>query len=175
MNNKITIYSKEDLTDIRLQKSNVIELTLCEYSNLFDNLKFTNNKAEELLKFICDFEEGSWIPEKCDAYEPIKEKFNSSDISNPLHWISQRGGSLYLKKNKPFKYTILIENERLRPIWKEDGKPLKSKVKEKEFLSRFELYYDDKIYKIKSTEAISNFTDEIKMILKTDNILSEII
>ena len=108
MTNKITIFSKEDLTDIRLQGSEVKKLTLKEYSDLFDDIQFRNEKAEELVTFICAFKNGEWMPEKCNAYEPIKEKFNSLDFSAPIHWLSQRGSALYLKKLKPFKSIIAL-------------------------------------------------------------------
>jgi hypothetical protein len=168
---KITISSKKDLTDQHLLQIKDSNISQQEYSDFIMNNKISNKIVEELLFFICNNEEKTWIPEKCDAYEPIRESFNVTDYSAPIRWVCQPGGALYLKKSKKNSYTLVIENERFMPIWDEYGKRLKPKAKESSILSRVELYFDDKIYKYKTQESIDNFIKGISKILKSDTIL----
>ena len=170
---RVTISSKEDLTDYHLLQIKDTDISQQEYSNFIMNNKISNKIVEELLFFICNYEEKTWTPEKCDAYEPIRELFNVSDYSTPIRWVCQPGCALYLKKSKKNSYTLVIENERFMPIWDEYGKRVKPKTKESSILSRVELYFDDKIYKDKTQESIDNFINEIGKILKTDSILIE--
>ncbi len=170
---KVTIFSKEDLTDTNLLQIKDTDISQQEYSNIIINNKITNKIVEELLFFICNYEESSWIPDKCDAYEPIRESFNASDYSIPIRWVCQPGCALYLKKNKRNNYILVIENERFMPIWDEYGKRIMPKVDEPEILSKVELYFDNKIYKYKTDESIDNFINGIGKILKTDSIVIE--
>ena len=97
---KITISSKKDLTDQYLLQIKDSNISQQEYSDFIMNNKISNKIVEELLFFICNNEEKTWIPEKCDAYEPIREQFNVTDYSAPIRWVCQPGGALYLKKSK---------------------------------------------------------------------------
>ncbi len=170
---KITIYSKEDLTDYSLLQIKDTDISQQEYSNFIMNNKISNEIVEELLFFICNYEEETWIPEKCDAYEPIREVFDALDYSTPIRWVCQPGCALYLKKIKKNSYNLVIENQRFMPIWDEYGKRVKPKVKEPSNLSKVELYFEDKIYKYKTQDSIDNFINGISKILKTDSILIE--
>ena len=46
--------------------------------------RIESKSSRDLINFFIEYDNGALMPEKCDAYEPIKDKFNKEDISGPL-------------------------------------------------------------------------------------------
>jgi hypothetical protein len=144
-------FSDNSLLDFRKMKGDALNSK--EYSEYVASNRIESNHARKLVQFFIDYDRGLLMPEKCDAYEPIREKFSEKDISGPLRWISQPGGALYLKRTTPVKYEGRIENRRFAPIWK-DGSILRPKVMEPRFLSEIMLHFEIGVLKAKANDYV---------------------
>src|SRR5690554_4311912 len=108
---QLKLFSKIDFTDSRL-----IELikrcpSSKKYSENVQEINISSDNSRQILELIAHYDNGFFLPEKCDAYEPIREKFDPNNLSAPIRWLSQPGSAVYLKKIKPFKYEGVIENQ----------------------------------------------------------------
>jgi hypothetical protein len=169
---KLTIFSKLDFTDEFILSLSDEKLSPKQYSDILLSREMKNVNSEKLIKFFCIYDDGFWLPEKCNAYEPINKNFNSEDFRVQISWLSQKGGSLYIKKTKPFKYICEIENKRPALIWDENGKVLKSKYK-LDFLSKMTIFISDKVFKYKNNEDIAQFISGLELVFDTNEILLE--
>jgi hypothetical protein len=155
----VQLFTKADFSDpfllnFRREKDNA--LTSKEYSTYLASNKIESENSRKLIDFFIEYDEGALIPEKCDAYEPIRDKFSKDDISGPLRWLSQPGGAIFFKKTKAIKYQGRIENHRFAPVWQE-GKILKAKVEEPRFLGEIVLYIEARSLKRKPFDYLFNF------------------
>jgi len=154
---QLKILSRIDFSDIRLLELIKMQPTVGEYSKTLQQLEISNNNSRNILEFIANYDNGYFLPEKCNAYEPIKEKFDLKNLAAPISWLSQPGSAVYLKKIKPFKYEGVIENQRFAPIWEDNKKPLTPIVKEPLYLGHIWFHIDEKIIKLKSEEYLIEF------------------
>lgn len=167
---ELRIFSKTNFTDERINKLRESKPSFEFYSDSIQQLSISNKNSKKILDFFINYDTGFFIPEKCDAYEPIGEKFNPNDLSGPLKWLSQPGSALYLKKIKKFKYEGVIENNCLALVWDEDGQPL-SKNKESYskrdpyYLSEIKLFIEYKLIKLKSVDYLIDFFEKLYSVL----------
>lgn len=168
-----TIESKLDLTDKFILDNIHNNITSKEYISLFNNRVLENKYSHNLLELFCKFPE--LIPERCDAYEPIREKFDVENLNKPLDWICQPGSAVYLKRNKKIKYTCAIENRRFMPIWDGKGKFMIPKVDLPLYLSEVKFIYDDKNVKENENFIIDSFLKKICKALETNIISKEVL
>lgn len=155
-----------NFTDVRLLELREKKPTLKEYSAFIQKIEISNNKARNVLEFIANYDNGFFIPEKCDAYEPEREKFEPHNLNAPISWLSQPGCAVYLKKIKPFKYEGVIENYCLALVWDENGIPLSiNKVsyekRDPYYLGEVRLFIDYKVAKLKSMEYLYKFFNDL--------------
>lgn len=95
---QLKILSRIDFSDIRLLELIKMRPTVGEYSKALQQLEISNNNSRSILEFIANYDNGYFLPEKCNAYEPIKEKFDLKNLAAPISWLSQPGSAVYLKK-----------------------------------------------------------------------------
>lgn len=114
-------YSRMDLSDIpslKLRERAFTEkLTPKMHASKSRDLTFHSLNAEKVLKFLCQYENGLFRPDKCNAYEPAREIFNCDDLSRPVRWLSQVGGSFSCRRRKTIKYEGDISNKRWQVFW----------------------------------------------------------
>lgn len=159
---QLKILTKINFTDVRLLELRESKPSPKEYSSNIQQLEISNNNSKNILKFIANYDNGFFLPEKCDAYEPIREKFNPNDLKAPISWLSQPGCAVYLKKIKPLKFEGVIENHCLAMVWDENGVPLsmnKGSYAERDpyYLGEIWLHIDEKIIKLKSQNYLFEF------------------
>lgn len=157
---QIRILTLMDFTDSRLLELRKINPTLKEYSAIFQQLEIKNDNSSKVLHFLSNYDNGFLIPEKCDANEPIRKKFDPTNLDVPISWLSQPGGGVFLKKNKSFKYDGVIENQRNAPIWEGKNSPL-LKANDPYYLGEVRLFIDRKIIKLKSEDYLFEFFNKL--------------
>lgn len=154
---EIKIFTNNDFTDPYLLKLIKKKPGLNEYLSLIQDLNISSHNSKTILEFISNYDNFFFLPDKCDTAEPIRDKFKIENLNDPISWLSQPGGAVYLKKIKPFKYEGVIENERLMPIWDETNKFLPGNTNESNYLGYIWLHIDEKIVKLKSEEYVLIF------------------
>jgi hypothetical protein len=146
-----TDFSDNALLDFKEEKGTT--LTTNEYSTYLRSNKIESNNSRKLVNFFIEYDNGALMPEKCDAYEPIRDNFDKDDIAGPLKWLSQPGSALFLKRTKGIKYQGRIENHRFAPLW-QDGKILPPKVAEPPFLGEINLYLEIGLLRKKKSDYL---------------------
>jgi len=162
----LNIFSKTNYTSKEILAFREQKPLSKEYSTFIQNMKIYSENSQRLLEFFVNFHNGYILPEKCDAYEPIRESFNSNDLSAPNRWLSQPGCAVYLKKKSPFKLEGVIENNCLAMVWDEKGIPLsinKESYSKRDpyYLSEIKLHIDYKLEKLKSKDFIIEMFNEL--------------
>lgn len=159
---QLKIFSRTDFIDNRLLELREKKISPKEYSAIIQQMEISNDNSRNILEFIANYDNGFFLPEKCDAYEPIREKFELYNLIAPISWLSQPGGAVYLKKIKPFKLEGVIENHRLAIVWDENGMPSsidRGAYAERDpyYLGEIWLHIDEKIIKLKSQNYLFEF------------------
>lgn len=163
----LKVKSKKDLTDLNLLELKFKEnLSINEYSEFIQSNIIESFNSEELIHAIVSFKDGLLLPNKCDAHEPIREKFDKLQLERPVKWMSQPGSALYLEKNKGIKYICEISNKRFAPIWQK-GILLKPKTKEPEDLCEIIFNFEYKSI-VNQIEIIEELKDALCTVLATN-------
>lgn len=84
-----------------------------------------NSLSEQIIKFFVDYNWGILLPDKWNKHEPIKNRFDLSEINNYISILSYPDGVLYLKKDR--KFTCEISNNDYG-FWWFGGKPCRPKI-----------------------------------------------
>lgn len=147
-------FSDKSLLDFKVTRG--ADLTAKEYSSYLRTNKIGSERSRELIDFLIKFDDGAFLPERCDAYEPVKDKFTPEDISGPVRWLSQPGGAVFFRKTKKLKYQGKVENHRFAPVWQE-GIFVKPKVHEPFFLGEILLYVEVGALKKKRFDYLYDF------------------
>lgn len=138
----LKVLIKENLTDSRIvnfmEGWNFTKKDKYAFMASIGNALY-NPTAEKIIRFFVDYKDGMLIPDKYDAYEPIKEQFNPNDISEIVRWISHCGGSVYLKKKR--KYNAEIENDFYAFIYDEKGNVIPPKRSLGEYLGMVTFWF----------------------------------
>jgi len=82
------------------------------------------------------------MPERCDVYEPLREKFDPEHIEEPIRWLTTRGGDFKFRRTRPVGIFGYLENRLFSPTWIRHGKKgpweeLKPKVPEPIFCTHW--------------------------------------
>jgi hypothetical protein len=117
---ELNLYSRIDLSSQKALESREKAVDVKSYSKMLRENVLWSQNAENIIKFICDYNNGDFLPDKCDANEPIRELFNKDDFSQQIRWLSQADGQLMLRRLKPIKYLAQIENKRRGVYWIRD-------------------------------------------------------
>lgn len=158
---QLSIFTKESFTDKSLQDflANNKNFSITDYSEFLTQRTLENELAEKLVRFICTYDNGFFKPDKCNAYEPIREPFNEHNLTDPIRWLSQPGGAFYFKKLRGSQIEGAIENHQFSPIWDSDDDKniLKPKVAEPVYKGEIRLFFDERIIKVKGVEYWNQF------------------
>lgn len=165
---KISIFIKEDFTD-----RSIIDflsdqsLSISDYSNFLLSRELYNNLAENIIKFICVYDNGFLKPDRCNASEPINKLFDEHKLRDPISWLSQPGGALFFKQIKDARIDGVIENHKFAPFW-EHGKRMKPTAAEPLFKGEIVLFFSEKIGRLKGIEYWTILIKEIFKITKAN-------
>ena len=163
---QLKIFTRSDFTDPRLLELMKKRPTSKEYSQTIQGMgKISSNNSKSILEFFANYDNGFFLPEKCDAYEPIREKFDPNNLEPPLRWLSQPGSAVYLKKIKSFKFEGVIENERIAPIWEDGNNFLSISPIDPYYLGYVWLHLDEKLLKLKSKDYLFEFFSKLYKIM----------
>ncbi len=143
MNTELLIfksYSENDFTDTEYLKVRELDISVKKFCDLIQDKNFKSEYASKILNTIICFNNGEFIPEKVNAYEPINEVYNETKKEEMVSWVSQAGGAVLFKRTKNIKYSAQIENERISKIWSE-GKS-NTTFNDPKYLSKITLFFD---------------------------------
>jgi hypothetical protein len=168
---EMTLYSRIDLSsekslELRKKPETIIKMRPEEYRQI----KFWSCNAEKIVRFFSEYKNGSFQPDKCNTDEPIRELFNPYDLTEPIRWLSQVGSQLMLKRLRPLKYLVQIENKRRGVYWITDkgkteiirGRP------DPLFLTYISFWINGSILRMKPIEFIRRFLIDICAISDSD-------
>lgn len=163
---ELKILSKINFTDVRILDLRENKPTSKEYTSSIQKLEINSINSKNILEFIANYDNGFFLPEKCDAYEPIREKFDINNLNAPIRWLSQPGCAVYLKKVKPFKYEGVIENHCIAMVWDEKGIALSIneglyKERDPNYLCEIWFHIEEKICKFKSIDYLLDFFNKL--------------
>lgn len=163
----VQLFTQTDFSDaslLKFKREKDAILTTKEYSTYLMSNKIESEISHKLIKFFVEYDNGVLMPERCDAYEPIKDKFDKDNLTGPLRWLSQPGGAIFCKKTKGIKYVGRIENHRFAPVWQE-GKIVKPKVGEPKFLGEIALYFETRSLKGKRFDYLFDFLQQLARVI----------
>lgn len=124
------IYLDEDISDSRIVDWYYSKGTFTweEYNEFLDSFHkdYYNSKAETFVRFLLQYEEGAFCPNRWGEYEPVRKLLNSGDedsIRNIISKISFPMSSVFFKRvGTPIKYQLQIDNGDHRAYFMEKGK-----------------------------------------------------
>lgn len=165
--------TKMNFTDVRLLTLREEKPKSKEYSASIQQLEISSDNSRKALDFFARHDDGFFLPEKCDAYEPIREKFEPNNLNAPIRWLSQPGGAVYLKKIKPFKYEGVLENNCLAMVWDENGNPLSSNKeayskRDPYYLGELKLFIEKRIIELKSEDYLFKFFNDLSELINME-------
>ena len=137
----LQIKTREEFTDPRIAEFiKDWSFTEKECDAFLDTVRnnISNEYSIRIVDFFINYKNGILLPDKCDAYEPIREDFNKDDTSGPIGWLSFPAGSLLLKKK--YKYDAEIENKTFAIIYS-DGKTVVPKATLPEYLGKITFWF----------------------------------
>ncbi|WP_455498227.1 hypothetical protein [Coprobacter sp.] len=108
----IHIKIRENLTDPRFVKFiKEWDFTEDKISEFFKSIweDAYNEYSAKIIKFFVEYKDGVIIPDKCGITDPVKEKFDKSNISVPVAWLSYPGTKMILEKKRKYKAVIKCE------------------------------------------------------------------
>lgn len=165
----LNVFSRADMTSERSLELRASARDIKTYVRDLKQTELWSERAERILRFFADYDGGYFLPEKCDVYEPERERFDPQDLSVPVGWLSQVGGSVRLKKSRVPKYSGYIDNKRFPPIWQKGGlTPMKPSVGEPVFLTHLCFWIDAKIVRMRSMEFLRRFLVDLFRTLEGD-------
>lgn len=138
----LQIKTRENFTDPRfVEFMKGWDFTKKDYKAFFDTVRdsINNEYSKRIVDFFINYKDGMLLPDKCDAFEPIRENFNKDDTSDPIGWLSFPSGSLLLKKK--YKYDVEIENNYFGIMFSEDGKVVASKRVLTDYLGKITFWF----------------------------------
>jgi hypothetical protein len=135
--------------------------------------EITPESARSQIQALSDLEGGTFRPITCDTAEPLREKFNPDDISEPVRWVSQAGAWFQFKRLKPYRVEGWIRNHHFPKIWTTERKggplvPVTPKFPEPLFLTTWTVWIDWRAVKGTGTEVLRNFLIDMFMISKSE-------
>jgi len=114
---------------------------------VFSRRALAPSVARDQLLWLADFSNGSFEPERCDVYEPLKESFDRNRLETPVHWLSQPGGEFKFKRTRHVKLKGVLRNRKFGSIMtrqdkKSELQPLLPRVAEPRFVSAWAVWIE---------------------------------
>ena len=81
------------------------------------------------MEWLAGYDQGRYCPEKCDIYEPLKVKFDASNLSEPMRWLSQPAAQFLFKRGRPVPMEGNLRNRRFAEIRVSNGRKGESTVR----------------------------------------------
>ena len=139
-----------------MSKRPVFELKVFSRCPLDDTL------AAKQIKTLVEFGGGIFTPEKCDVYEPLREKFDPDNIEAPVRWLTYPGADFKFKRSRPIWIEGYIHNAKFAQTWIREGrnKPrveLKPTVPEPIFSTLWTAWIDMIALQKKGVEFLKEF------------------
>jgi hypothetical protein len=140
---------------------------------LFSRRPLDADFAKAQLRFLATFSEGVFAPEKCDVYEPLKQKFDPADLEVPVRWLTQPGGECKFKRTRPVSIEGYIANLRfaplqVRPTEKSEWHEFVPSVPEPVFCTRWTLWIDLAAVRKKGLDILKRFLVEAFRVAEAD-------
>src|SRR3990172_5488928 len=82
----------------------------------------TSDFSAKQIKVLVEFGGGIFMPEKCDVYEPLREKFDPVNIDTPVRWLTHPGADFKFKRNRPIWIEGYIHNGKFPQMWIREGR-----------------------------------------------------
>ena len=164
----LQIFSRLDLTSEKNLKLRDMNLSPKEYSRRWKETEFESEGSKRLLRFIADYDNGFFCPEKCDVYEPVREIFDPDNLRDPVRWLSQTSGMVMFKKSKLFRYEGFVENRRFPNFWVAGNEKPEPRSADPIFLTEWCLWLRVKLLKLKSIEYVRRFFIELALVSEAD-------
>lgn len=122
--------------------------------------------AGRQLRGLALFGDGVFRPERCDVYEPLREKFDLDDLSKPIRWLVQPGGEFKFKRNRPLRIQGYISNKlfpqmRGRAHRAAEWEDFKPSVPEPLFCTQWAVWIDSAAAQEKGAEFLRCFLTEM--------------
>jgi len=70
---------------------------------LFSRRALTESVAREQIAAMSNFAGGLMRPDKCGEFEPIKKRFDLSDVRDPIRWLAKPHGEFLYQKGRPIQ------------------------------------------------------------------------
>lgn len=97
-----------------------------------------NDMSQRIVQFFIDYQNGVLLPDRCDAYEPIREVFDKEKLPTYVSWVSFPAGCLMLKKKR--KFDVEISNRYWGITWFDGGLIVPKRVLP-EYLGRITFWF----------------------------------
>lgn len=169
----IQVELKDNLSDNQILayiKSKNEKITIEEFTNFIKQLKLplNNSKAEFIIHFFTNYENGQLMPDRYNSFEPINKRFSLDKIPDIINSLCWPAGSIYLKRIK--QYEASIENNEFAIVF-EDGKYLPPIATPPEYMTTIQIYFDKKRNKdpmvfIKLLKDLCNYLGTQRGIIK---------
>ncbi len=137
----VQIEVRENLTDARMiEFVKDWNFTIEDFQSYLKSLNGTlsTEKAEAMVRFFIEYQDGILLPDRCGVHEPLRYNFDKDKVSTYVDWISFPAGCLMLKKKR--KFDVEIGNRFWGVIWL-DGELLVPKRVLPEYLGRITFWF----------------------------------
>lgn len=158
---EIQIYSDVDYTNENIKQFMIQneDYSPKEYSSFLHKIDIYNEHAEKIIRFFARYDDAYFKPERCNAYEPVRDIFDPNNIKEPIRWLSQPGSAFYFKKRKDGILGV-IENNELSSVWT-NGKLIQPVIKPPYFKSYIKLFINETAFIKKGINYWHNFLDDL--------------
>ncbi len=164
----LDVYSRLDLSSEKALSLRDMNLSIKEYGQRWKQTEFTSEPSLRLLKFLAEYDDGFYCPEKCDLNEPIIKTFDPNNLSPPVRWLSQPFGRVMVKKAKPFRYEGFVENCRFSNLWERGVSQPLPRGPDPVFLTEWCLWLRTKLLKLKSLQDVRHFFIDLYLVSEGD-------
>jgi len=132
---------------------------------VFSKRSLTAENSLDQLRLLSDFENGLFRPTKCDTSEPVREKFDPNDLTEPVRWLSQPGAYFQFKQSKPFHIEGFIHNCKRAQLWTREKKrgplvPIVPKFPEPRFVGHWVVWMDLRLLESVGPDTLKRFFKE---------------
>ena len=140
---------------------------------LYSAEEVTPESARLQIHALSNFNEGIFRPEQCDTAEPLRERFDPSDISEPIRWLTQLGADFKFKRLKPRRIEGYISNRHFAQTWTKETKRgpwvhTVPKVPEPLFLTSWTIWFDWDYLRTVGSNTLQRFAVEMFLVSRSE-------
>ena len=141
--------------------------------HLYSLYGMTPESARIQIEALSNFGEGIFRPERCDTAEPLREKFDPSNISEPIRWLIQPSADFKFKRSKPRKIEGYISNRHFAQILTRHTKrgpliPKIPKFPEPIFLTSWTMWLDWDYLRTLGPSTLKQFAVEMFLVSRSE-------